>query len=469
MSDDDDLDVRRRTRDGSRLVAPEAEPDDAGASRGRCARARLDAFIGQQRVKDQLGLVLEAATGTRPRGRPRAARRPARARQDHAVDDHRGRAGDAAAGHQRSGAAARGRPRRGAVEPRARRGALPRRDPPDVARRRGDALPRDGGLPRRHHRGQGPGRHRDPARAPAVHAGRAPPPGPACCPGRCATGSASPRTWTSTTPPTSGRSSRAAPTLLEVSLDAGRRGRDRRPQPRDAPRGEPAAAPGARLRAGARRRARRPRAWPAPRSRSTRSTRSGSTGSTAPCSTPCCAASAGGPVGLSTLAVAVGEESETVETVCEPFLVRAGLLARTPRGPRRDARRPGRTSGCAPRPGRWRRAAALRRGRRADGGRASGEAPSLAQHVTGSHRSRPEGPRRGTARRAAAHRCCSRRRSTCSSSARRAPARSGPARRCSQLAPGERVMTTAGLFGTVTRSRATRWSSRSPPASASVT
>ncbi len=40
----------------------------------------------------------------------------------------------------------------------------------------------------------------------------------------------------------------------------------------------------------------------------------------------------GGPVGLSTLAVAVGEETETVETVAEPFLVRRGLLARTPRG-----------------------------------------------------------------------------------------------------------------------------------------
>lgn len=40
----------------------------------------------------------------------------------------------------------------------------------------------------------------------------------------------------------------------------------------------------------------------------------------------------GGPVGVSTLAVAVGEEPETVETVAEPFLVRAGLLARTPRG-----------------------------------------------------------------------------------------------------------------------------------------
>ena len=40
----------------------------------------------------------------------------------------------------------------------------------------------------------------------------------------------------------------------------------------------------------------------------------------------------GGPVGLSTLAVIVGEEAETVEVVAEPFLVRRGLLARTPRG-----------------------------------------------------------------------------------------------------------------------------------------
>ena len=40
----------------------------------------------------------------------------------------------------------------------------------------------------------------------------------------------------------------------------------------------------------------------------------------------------GGPVGISTLAVAVGEERETVEEVAEPFLVRSGFLARTPRG-----------------------------------------------------------------------------------------------------------------------------------------
>jgi holliday junction DNA helicase RuvB len=45
-----------------------------------------------------------------------------------------------------------------------------------------------------------------------------------------------------------------------------------------------------------------------------------------------CQRFSGGPVGLGTLAVAVGEETETVETVVEPFLVREGLLLRTPRG-----------------------------------------------------------------------------------------------------------------------------------------
>ena len=40
----------------------------------------------------------------------------------------------------------------------------------------------------------------------------------------------------------------------------------------------------------------------------------------------------GGPVGLSTLAAAVGEEADTIESVVEPFLVREGLIGRTPRG-----------------------------------------------------------------------------------------------------------------------------------------
>ncbi len=40
----------------------------------------------------------------------------------------------------------------------------------------------------------------------------------------------------------------------------------------------------------------------------------------------------GGPVGLSTLAVAVGEEQDTIEDVYEPYLLQRGLLERTPRG-----------------------------------------------------------------------------------------------------------------------------------------
>ncbi|MCE1173776.1 MAG: Holliday junction branch migration DNA helicase RuvB [Propionibacteriales bacterium] len=45
-----------------------------------------------------------------------------------------------------------------------------------------------------------------------------------------------------------------------------------------------------------------------------------------------CRSFGGGPVGLSTLALAVAEETETVEEVAEPFLVREGFLMRTPRG-----------------------------------------------------------------------------------------------------------------------------------------
>ncbi len=40
----------------------------------------------------------------------------------------------------------------------------------------------------------------------------------------------------------------------------------------------------------------------------------------------------GGPVGMSTIAVAVGEEAETLEEVHEPFLIQEGYLQRTPQG-----------------------------------------------------------------------------------------------------------------------------------------
>ena len=45
-----------------------------------------------------------------------------------------------------------------------------------------------------------------------------------------------------------------------------------------------------------------------------------------------CSRFSGGPVGLSTLAVAVGEEADTIEDVYEPYLLQRGFLQRTPRG-----------------------------------------------------------------------------------------------------------------------------------------
>ena len=40
----------------------------------------------------------------------------------------------------------------------------------------------------------------------------------------------------------------------------------------------------------------------------------------------------GGPVGLETLAATIGEESDTIEDVYEPYLMQIGFLSRTPRG-----------------------------------------------------------------------------------------------------------------------------------------
>jgi Holliday junction DNA helicase RuvB len=48
--------------------------------------------------------------------------------------------------------------------------------------------------------------------------------------------------------------------------------------------------------------------------------------------TAVCQQFGGGPVGLSTVAISIGEQPETVEDVYEPFLIQQGLIARTPRG-----------------------------------------------------------------------------------------------------------------------------------------
>ena len=111
-----------------------------------------------------------------------------------------------------------------------------------------------------------------------------------------------------------------------------RLGRDRRPLPRHAPHRQPAAAPGARLRRGQGRRPGHPGGGPG-RARALRRRRPGP-GPARPgrARGPGRCASAAVRSASRTLAVAVGEEPNTVEEVCEPFLVRAGLLARTPRG-----------------------------------------------------------------------------------------------------------------------------------------
>ena len=159
-----------------------------------------------------------------------------------------------------------------------------------------------------------------------------PRPAPGCCRRRCATGSGSPAHLDYYDTADLGHD--PAP-LGPAARGRGRRGRhrrDRQPLPRHT-RASPTgccagSATGPRCTARATSTTRPPtRRWPC----STSTTRA-STASTAPCSRRCAAGSAAGRSGLSTLAVAVGEESDTVETVAEPYLVREGYIVRTPRG-----------------------------------------------------------------------------------------------------------------------------------------
>src|SRR5581483_9736713 len=112
---------------------------------------------------------------------------------------------------------------------------------------------------------------------------------------------------------------------------ARRGGRDRRPVAGDAPHRQPPPPPGARFRRdpGRRRRHRPggPGGPPAVRGR-----RAGLDKVDRGILTALCRPFGGAPVGLSTLAVSVGEEPETVEDVYEPYLLKEGFLQRTPRG-----------------------------------------------------------------------------------------------------------------------------------------
>ena len=120
--------------------------------------------------------------------------------------------------------------------------------------------------------------------------------------------------------------------VLNIADPPRRRARDRRAQPRHPARRQPPAQARARLRAAARRRQRSTPAPPTTRSTCSRSTTRAWTGWTARSSPRSANGSAGGPVGLSTLAVAVQEEQDTIEDVYEPYLLQRGFLTRTPRG-----------------------------------------------------------------------------------------------------------------------------------------
>ena len=164
--------MTRRAHAGGAACSPTADPVEA-AEETTLRPRRLDEFVGQPRLREHLEIMLTAAAAARSGRRPRAARRPARA------SARRRLAGIIAAemgaplpADERARARTRRRPRRDPHQPRRRRRAVHRRDPPPAAPGRGGALSRDGGLPARHRHRQGPVGALDPPRPAALHARR---------------------------------------------------------------------------------------------------------------------------------------------------------------------------------------------------------------------------------------------------------------------------------------------------------
>ena len=230
------------------------------------------------------------------------------------------------------GAGALRGPGRHPHQPRRGRRPLHRRDPPPAPDGGGGPLPRHGGLRPRHRHRQGPVGPLDPARPAPLHPGGRHHPHrahhrPAAGPLRLRGPARLLRRRRPGGHRGAGRRHPGGP-----ARPRGRRG-DRPAGPGDAPHRQPPAAPGARLRRGPGRRRGRPgRRPPTPwplfevDERGLDKVDRAILGRAVP------DASAGTPVGLSTLAVSVGEEPETVEDVYEPYLLKEGFLQRTPRG-----------------------------------------------------------------------------------------------------------------------------------------
>ena len=282
----------------------------------------------------------------RPRrgARPRPARRPARPRQDLARADRRRRARRPVRPDRRPGARAQGRHRRflTALEPRAVFFVDEIHRLPRAVEETFYPAMEDRQLPITVGAGRGrAGRHARPA---AVHADRRDDPRRACSRRRCATASAS-STGSSTTAPTTWRgSSPARRGSSTCAIDAAGAARDRRAHPRHAARRQPAAQARARLRAGARRPARSTPTVADAALDLLEVDDAGLDRLDREILATICEQFAGGPVGLSTLAVAVQEEQDTIEDVYEPYLLQQRL-------PQAHAARPLRHRARLPPPG----------------------------------------------------------------------------------------------------------------------
>ena len=143
-----------------------------GSSSGRCARARWPNMSGQEKIRGQLAIFIEAAKQRKESLDHVLLFGPPGPRQDDALAHHRARARRQPAPDLGARARARRRPGGAAHEPGVARRPVHRRDPSSLPRGRGDPLPCARGLPDRHHDRRGPGRAQRQARPAAVHAGR---------------------------------------------------------------------------------------------------------------------------------------------------------------------------------------------------------------------------------------------------------------------------------------------------------